>query len=183
MAQAGTGAEGESVSAAIPTFGAYLRARRKGARLSLYQVGRAIGMDARHLSRVERGKARSPMAPEHLPTLARTIVGFDEARAGRLLRGEVEVPAKRPTMADVVARLEALEKRATFAPPTPPLPENEAMREALGRALFALYIYAPHDRGTGGCLYDIVKAISPDAAAMLDETDARTVHQQMFGEE
>jgi len=91
--------------------------------------------------------------------------------------------AKRPTMADVLVRLEALEKRATFAPPTPPLPENEAMRTALERALCAMYLYAPKDRGCRGCLYDIVKAISPEAAALLDETDASTVWQRMFGED
>ncbi len=70
------------------TFGAYLKGKRKAARLSLREVGAATGLSHVYLSEVERG-AVPPLRTTHWPDLVKAIPGVtlaDLERAAAVTR-------------------------------------------------------------------------------------------------
>lgn len=86
-------------------IGAYLRAKRCAAKLSLRDVADRIGMTHVVLSEIERGLR--PVKPERLAELA-AMIGFDPAELERVAAGEL--PAPEPVHEDlgatIVRRLE-----------------------------------------------------------------------------
>ncbi len=61
--------------------------------------------------------------------------------------------------------------------------EIAARDQAVERLLFMLSIYAPHDRGTRGCVFDAIEALRPDIAKLLaDGEDAGDVRRRFWPE-
>jgi len=60
-----------------PEFGAFLRARRQAARISVRRLAEAIGVSHVYLSEVERGK-RAPLPRKWWPRLIATLPGISE---------------------------------------------------------------------------------------------------------
>jgi transcriptional regulator with XRE-family HTH domain len=63
-------------------FGAYLRAQRVAAGLSLRQVADSLGVSHVYLGEVERG-VRGPLARDRWPKLLMTVPGLSEAELER----------------------------------------------------------------------------------------------------
>ena len=67
-------------------FGGLLRRARQAAGLSLRELGRASGLDATHLSRIERGLVRPPKGPKRV-ALIRHLPSSPLAKAFEVLEG------------------------------------------------------------------------------------------------
>lgn len=164
------------MSTALPPFGAYLRERRQAAGMSLRAVGKALGCSHVYVSEAERG--RRPMSAKYMAKLPIAIPGFAAST------GESLAANSSPEILRILARIEALEKRATFAPPTPPLPENEALREVLREAMVSVFLYGNgHGKDLRGALFTIIRHVSPAARDLIDEMGESAAYQRMFGEE
>ena len=51
----------------------------------------------------------------------------------------------------------------------PAIADADRLR-AVAALVDALYLYAPRDRGTSGCIWEALKALAPDLAAMAAES-------------
>lgn len=60
---------------------------------------------------------------------------------------------------------------------------GEAATEAVGRLLFALHIYSPHDRGTLGCMRDAIRLLRPDIDRRLADGETPDALYEELGEE
>lgn len=64
--------------------------------------------------------------------------------------------------------------------------DRDAALAAVKHILTAIYLYSNYEvgtRGPRGQLYDAIRALSPDIAAMLVDEDADDVYKRLFSDE